>query len=192
MIDWEPAEEAKLVRKLDMRVLLPCCIVYFLVRIFQEIIDFYKLQRLYRCGKGGAIANVFFDYSESPLILCRIQAYLDRANMGFVAVLQADTPDSFEESLHLEGLDFNWAVSVTYFMVTVLLIPSNLLMKKISGKRYFPLIMCGFGTIVCCIAATKNAAGLLAARFFLGIPESGVVSLRRTRLLSTIYVQRIR
>ena len=116
-----------------MRVLLPCCITYFL-------------------------------------------AYLDRANMGFVAVLRADTPDSFEENLHLEGLDFNWAVSVTYFMVTVLLIPSNLLMKKISGKLYFPLIMCGFGTIVCCISATKNAAGLLAARFFLGIPESGVVS----------------
>lgn len=43
-------------------------------------------------------------------------------------------------------------------------------MKKISGKRYFPLIMCGFGTVVCCISATKNAAGLLAARFFLGIP----------------------
>ena len=30
LIDWEPAEEAKLVRKLDLRVLLPCCIVYFL------------------------------------------------------------------------------------------------------------------------------------------------------------------
>lgn len=125
-----------------MRVLLPCCITYFL-------------------------------------------AYLDRANMGFVAVLQADTPDSFEESLHLEGLDFNWAVSVTYFMVTVLLIPSNLLMKKISGKRYFPLIMCGFGTIVCCISATQSAAGLLAARFFLGIPESGVVRTHRNTLALT-------
>jgi hypothetical protein len=28
--------------------------------------------------------------------------------------------------------------------------------------------------IVACIAASKNAAGLIAARFFLGIPESGI------------------
>ncbi|KAK4902391.1 hypothetical protein LTR49_027079 [Elasticomyces elasticus] len=41
-------------------------------------------------------------------------------------------------------------------------------MKKLSGKIYFPLIMVGFGTVVCCISAVKNDAGLLAARFFLG------------------------
>jgi len=29
--DWDAAEERRLVRKLDFRVLLPCCIVYFLV-----------------------------------------------------------------------------------------------------------------------------------------------------------------
>ena len=38
--------------------------------------------------------------------------------MGFVAVLQPDTPDNLEVGLHLEGTDFNWAVSITYFMVT--------------------------------------------------------------------------
>ncbi|KAJ9616416.1 hypothetical protein H2200_000134 [Cladophialophora chaetospira] len=130
--DWEADEERRLVRKLDTRVLLPCCIIYFL-------------------------------------------AYLDRANMGFVKILQAGKPSSFEETLHLEGADFNWAVSVTYFMVTVLLIPSNLLMKRFSGKFYFPVIMVLWGTIVMCIGAVHNKAGLLAARFFLGVPESGVV-----------------
>lgn len=30
LIDWEPAEERRLIRKLDLRVMLPCCIVYFL------------------------------------------------------------------------------------------------------------------------------------------------------------------
>jgi MFS family permease len=60
-------------------------------------------------------------------------------------------------------------------MVTVLLLPSNLLMKTVSGKRYFPCVMIGFGLVVASISAVKNAAGLLTARFFLGIPESGVV-----------------
>ena len=48
-------------------------------------------------------------------------------------------------------------------------------MKKVSGKLYFPCVMVGFGLIVMCVAAVKNAAGLLTARFFLGVPESGVV-----------------
>ena len=60
-------------------------------------------------------------------------------------------------------------------MVTVLLLPSNLLMKKVSGKRYFPCVMVLFGMVVACIAAVKSSAGLLTARFFLGVPESGVV-----------------
>ncbi|KAL6248637.1 hypothetical protein RBB50_004892 [Rhinocladiella similis] len=130
--DWDEAEEAALVRKIDLRVLLPCCIVYFL-------------------------------------------AYLDRANMGFVNIMQAGTSHSFEESLHLKGTDFNWAVSITYFMVTVLLMPSNLIMKRFGAKKYFPVIMILFGTIVMTMAAVHNLDGLLAARFFLGVPEAGVV-----------------
>lgn len=130
--DWSNAEEKALVRKLDLRVLFPCCIVYFF-------------------------------------------AYLDRANMGFAAVMQAGTSDNIEENLHLEGIDFNWAVSITYFMVTLLLLPSNLLMKRFSGKRFFPIVMCLFGTVVACISTVKGPPGFLAARFFLGIPESGVV-----------------
>jgi hypothetical protein len=63
--DWTPAEERALVRKLDLRVLFPCCIVYFL-------------------------------------------AYLDRANMGFVNILQKGTRDSFTNSLKLHGTEFNW------------------------------------------------------------------------------------
>ncbi|KAI1625629.1 major facilitator superfamily domain-containing protein [Exophiala viscosa] len=130
--DWNAAEEAALVRKLDCRVLLPCCIIYFL-------------------------------------------AYLDRANMGFVNIMHAGTKDSFEENLHLKGTDFNWSVSITYFMVTVLLMPSNLLMKRFGAKKYFPVIMVLWGTIVMTISAVKNIQGLLTARFFLGIPEAGVV-----------------
>lgn len=49
-------------------------------------------------------------------------------------------------------------------------------MKKISAKVYLPIACFLFGTIVICIAACKTAAGLLIARFFLGIPEAGIVS----------------
>lgn len=132
IVDWEAAEERRLVRKIDTRVLLPCCVLCFL-------------------------------------------AYLDRANMGYAGVLQSDTPQNMMTELNLHGIQFNWAISITYFMVTAFLIPSNLLMKKFSGKFFFPCIMIGFGGVAMCIGAVQNAAGLLAARFFLGLPESGVV-----------------
>ncbi|KAH7354968.1 major facilitator superfamily domain-containing protein [Rhexocercosporidium sp. MPI-PUGE-AT-0058] len=130
--EWTSKEESQLVRKLDMRVLFPCTIVYFL-------------------------------------------AYLDRANLGAVKILGADTPNSLETSLGLVGKQFNWSVSITYFAVTAGLLPANIIMKKVSAKYFFPSIMILRGIVVMSIAASKNAAGLMAGRFFLGIPEAGVV-----------------
>ncbi|KAL5363340.1 major facilitator superfamily domain-containing protein [Aspergillus floccosus] len=130
--DWSPAEEAALLRKLDLRVLLPCCLVYFV-------------------------------------------AYLDRVNLGNVKVLRTNTPDSISNALDLQGTQFNWAVSISYFSVTALLLPSTIILKRYSAKRYFPCAMVLWGMIVMAMVALKNGPGLLAARFCLGIPESGVV-----------------
>ncbi|KFY99852.1 hypothetical protein V500_01249 [Pseudogymnoascus sp. VKM F-4518 (FW-2643)] len=130
--DWTNEEERALLWKLDLRVLLPCCIIYFL-------------------------------------------AYLDRGNLGNVKILGAGTPASLENSLHLKGTDFNWAVAITYFAVTAALLPSNLIMKKVSAKTFFPVVMIGWAIVVMCIAGVENSAGLLVARFMLGIPEAGVV-----------------
>lgn len=41
----------------------------------------------------------------------------NRLSKGFIAVLQADKPDSLFESLHLEGLDFNWSVSIVSMLM---------------------------------------------------------------------------
>lgn len=94
---------------------------------------------------------------------------------GNVKILGAGTPNSLEASLGLHGTDFNWAVSITYFAVTAGLLPANILMKKVSAKYFFPVVMVIWGVIVMAIAATKNAPQLLTARFFLGLPEAGVV-----------------
>ncbi|KAK4552275.1 hypothetical protein LTR86_010445 [Recurvomyces mirabilis] len=130
--EWTEQEERALVRRLDLRVLLPCCIAYFL-------------------------------------------AYVDRGNLGNVKILGAGTHNSLEKSLHLKGTEFNWAVSITYFAVTIGLLPSNILMKKYGAKKFLPTIMILWGIVVLAIAAVKNAAGLLAARFMLGVPEAAVV-----------------
>ncbi|KAK2734914.1 hypothetical protein FQN55_002484, partial [Onygenales sp. PD_40] len=60
--NWTAKEERALQRKLDMRVLFPACVIYF----------------------------------------------LDRSNLANVKIIQLETEDSFEESLNLVGIDFNW------------------------------------------------------------------------------------
>jgi MFS family permease len=97
---------------------------------------------------------------------------MDRGN---VKILGSGTEHSLENSLGLVSTDFNWAVSITYFAVTIGLLPANILMKKVSAKYFFPVAMVLWGIVVMCIAAVKTSGGLLTARFFLGIPESGVV-----------------
>ncbi|KAK8087373.1 hypothetical protein PG994_002347 [Apiospora phragmitis] len=130
--DWSSEEERRLVRRLDLGVLLPCCLIYFF-------------------------------------------AYLDRANIGNVKILQSGTDHNISKALHLVGRDFNWAVSIAYFPVLFFIVPSNLVVKKFNAKRYLPIIMILFGGISMCIAASTNSESLLVSRFFLGFPESGVV-----------------
>ncbi|OAL38112.1 hypothetical protein AYO20_02564 [Fonsecaea nubica] len=110
-----------------------------------------------------------------PACIIYFLAYMDRANLGNVKILGLGTESSIEGRLGMKGADFSWAVSITYFAVTAGLLPSNILMKKFSAKYFFPIVMILWGVIVMSMAACKSLAGLLAARFFLGIPESGVV-----------------
>lgn len=110
-----------------------------------------------------------------PACIIYFLAYLDRANLGNVKILGLGTPASIEGRLGLVGNDFSWAVSITYFAVTAGLLPSNIMMKKFSAKYFFPIVMTIWGTIVMAMSACKSRSGLFTARFFLGIPESGVV-----------------
>jgi MFS family permease len=94
---------------------------------------------------------------------------------GNVKILGDGTPNSLENSLGLEGTDFNWAASITYFAVTIGLLPSNILMKKFSAKVFYPIIMVVWGAIVLPVVGVEDPSGLLAARLFLGVPEAAVV-----------------
>ncbi|KAF9945736.1 hypothetical protein BGZ65_010426, partial [Modicella reniformis] len=53
-------------------------------------------------------------------------------------------------------------------------IPSNILLKKIGPRIWITIVMVAWGTIMMAMAAVQDAAGLLAARFFLGLTESGL------------------
>lgn len=48
------------------------------------------------------------------------------------------------------------------------------MLKKIGPSKWIPIVMISWGIVMCCMAAVTTSAGLLVARFFLGITEAGL------------------
>ncbi|KAF9205705.1 hypothetical protein BGZ49_003681 [Haplosporangium sp. Z 27] len=101
----------------------------------------------------------------SVLYLC---SFLDRVNIGNakVAGLAGD--------IELTASQYNWALSIFFIGYVIFEIPSNILLKKIGPSKWITIVMIAWGVIMMAMAAVKNATGLLIARFFLGLTESGL------------------
>ncbi|KAI8994963.1 major facilitator superfamily domain-containing protein [Pilobolus umbonatus] len=124
-IDCSPHELARIIRKLDVR-----------------IIPFLGV--LYLCS------------------------FLDRVNISN-AKLAGITGD-----LHLSDSDYNIALSIFFVGYVLFEVPSNMMLKFIGPNKWIPIVMVSWGTVMALMAACHNAAGLLAARFFLGVTEAGL------------------
>ncbi|CAO3685517.1 unnamed protein product [Rhizopus stolonifer] len=99
------------------------------------------------------------------LYLC---SFLDRVNIGN-AKLAGITTD-----LNISATDYNIALSIFFIGYIIFEVPCNMIMKLIGPSKWIPIVMMSWGTVMAAMAACKNTAGLLAARFFLGITEAGL------------------
>ncbi|KAG2181847.1 hypothetical protein INT44_008663 [Umbelopsis vinacea] len=101
------------------------------------------------------------------LCLMYLFAALDRSSLGN-AVL-----DNFEEDLHLKPGQFNKCVMIFYAGFLLFQVPSNIMLKKYSAKRWLPLLMICWGAIATAHSQVRGYTELMVLRFFLGIWESG-------------------
>ncbi|KAG2198266.1 hypothetical protein INT47_004350 [Mucor saturninus] len=99
------------------------------------------------------------------LYLC---SFLDRVNIGN-AKLAGITKD-----LSISSGDYNIALSLFFVGYVLFEVPSNMILKFIGPSKWIPIVMIAWGTVMAAMAACTNTAGLLAARFFLGLTEAGL------------------
>ncbi|KAL1930106.1 hypothetical protein VTP01DRAFT_1260 [Rhizomucor pusillus] len=92
---------------------------------------------------------------------------LDRSSLGN-AVL-----DNFEEDVGITPDQFNTCITIFYAGFLTFQIPSNILLKRFSARRWLPFLMVAWGTMACLHATTKSYTQLLLLRFFLGVFEAG-------------------
>ncbi|KAE8313427.1 major facilitator superfamily domain-containing protein [Aspergillus transmontanensis] len=92
---------------------------------------------------------------------------LDRSNLG-----NAKT-DGIDQDLKLVGNQYSIILAVFNVTFSLFDLPSNLLLKKFSGKAMLPIMMLGWGSVTLLQCAAFNFAGMLVCRLFMGIFEAG-------------------
>lgn len=71
------------------------------------------------------------------------------------------------------GLQYNTAVTLFYVPYTLLEVPSNILMKLMQPSRWISLLVFSWGLVMTLMSLVHTYKGLLVARWFLGVAESG-------------------
>ncbi|KAG4415960.1 hypothetical protein IFR04_010910 [Cadophora malorum] len=103
------------------------------------------------------------------LIICYFLQYLDKGSIGFASILGI-IPD-----LNLHDQQYSWANSSFFFGYSIFSYPTSVLIVKFSVGKYVSITVMAWAVILMLHAACANGAGLMAARFFLGIGEATVV-----------------
>ncbi|TCD62575.1 hypothetical protein EIP91_006725 [Steccherinum ochraceum] len=110
------------------------------------------------------------DYRVVPMLcLMYLLSFLDRVNIGNAALF------GLKEDLHLVGNEYNNALVIFFIPYIVFEVPSNTLMKRFKPHVWLSGCMFLFGLTTCMQGLTQNYAGILAARFFLGVFENGML-----------------
>ncbi|KAF2634215.1 MFS general substrate transporter [Massarina eburnea CBS 473.64] len=108
------------------------------------------------------------DYRLVPVLaLLYLVAFIDRSNIGNARVAGLTT------DLNMHGLQYNTAVTLFFVPYTLLEIPSNIVLKMMRPSRWIAILMFSWGLVMTLMCLISNYSGLLAARWFLGVAESG-------------------
>ncbi|KAL4806816.1 major facilitator superfamily domain-containing protein [Aspergillus unguis] len=107
------------------------------------------------------------DFALIPLMgLVYCMQYMDKVALSQATLL------NLREDLNLHGQEYSWTSTIFYFGYFAWSWPSSYLMVRLPLGRYIGISVIIWGGILMCHAATKNFAGLMTARFFLGVGEA--------------------
>ncbi|MCJ1306865.1 hypothetical protein MMC25_000509 [Agyrium rufum] len=96
-------------------------------------------------------------------------AFIDRSNIGNAKI------DGLVDDLKLVGTKYNVALTVFYVPYILIDVPSNWFVKRVGAGFYLPGLVIVWGVVGMCIGFVKSYSGLIAARFFLGLCEGGLL-----------------
>lgn len=102
-----------------------------------------------------------------PFCLLYFLAFLDRVNISNAKIY------GIEESLNLHGNQFATALTVFFVPYVVFEVLSNYIIKIVKPHIWLSCLIFLFGLVTLLVAWSRNFAGLIVCRLFLGIFEAG-------------------
>ncbi|CAG9985124.1 unnamed protein product [Clonostachys byssicola] len=102
------------------------------------------------------------------LSLLYLLSFLDRTNIGNARL------EGMEDDLGMVEGNYNMALTIFFIGYAVAEPITNALLKRLTPRIFFTGIIVVWGIIMTLMGLCKNNAGLLAARWFLGIAEAGL------------------
>ncbi|RMJ01441.1 hypothetical protein CDV36_015817 [Fusarium kuroshium] len=111
------------------------------------------------------------------MILCAVifmVKNVDANNAANARIMNKGTDRNIMTQLNMTADDYNWVSTIYNIPFMLFEIPTNMIVKKMLPSRFQSRIMVTWGLVLACHAAVKSSAGLLTARFFLGVAESGM------------------
>ncbi|KAE8383163.1 major facilitator superfamily domain-containing protein [Aspergillus bertholletiae] len=94
--------------------------------------------------------------------------FLDKQTLAQSAIM------GIIEDLKLTGTQYSWSGSIFYFSYLLFSYPASMLMVRLPIAKFLATTLFLWGVVLACHAATRNFAGLMAARFFLGLAEASI------------------
>ncbi|PSK54098.1 High-affinity nicotinic acid transporter [Elsinoe australis] len=102
------------------------------------------------------------------MFFCFVAQFLDKVLLNYAAVM------NISRDLNLRGNNFADANTFTFVALLAAEVPTGFILNKVPAGKWLGINVCLWGISTAVVAATKNYAGLLTARIFLGIFEAAV------------------
>jgi hypothetical protein len=138
----DPAEEKRVVRKIDFMI-LP-----YLVRAYPLNIK----TKIPLTVRDKAVCYAFF--------------YIDKTTLSYAAIF------GIREDLNLVGSEYSWLSSIFYFGFLAWALPTNFLLQRLPVGRYLGFNIFLWGGFLMLQAAAPNFAALAALRALAGAAEA--------------------
>lgn len=95
-------------------------------------------------------------------------SFLDRTNIGNAKI------DGLQEDLGMSNNQYSLTLTIFFISYSVFEPLTNVLLKKLRPSIFLPIIMVWWGICMTTMGLVHNYAGLMTARWWLGVAEAGL------------------
>jgi MFS family permease len=100
------------------------------------------------------------------LFACFVVAWLDRVNIGFAAL-------TMSRDIGLSSTAFGIGAGIFFVTYVIFEVPANVMLERFGARRWFALLILGWGLASGAMMFVQGMKSLYAARLILGIAEAG-------------------